>query len=173
MKNLVVLTIVLLLSSIGFCAASLDVYINGSAWNGMDDAVIGDTITFKFTNDGALGNFGTDFVAQASGQASYKAGTYEAAATSLGFFGTLTFTDLGNGAMVEGPQTFGLADPLLADGSLFKFDLSADAIGAIDFSATGIFNSLPTDIAGRINIIPEPMTVLLLGMGGLFLRRRK
>lgn len=173
MKNLAVLTIILLLSSVGFCAASLDIEINGVAWDGISDAKIDDVITFSFSNDGLLGNFGSDFVAQAAGQSSYVAGSYEAAATSLGFFGTLTFTDLGNGAMVEGPQTFGLTDPTLPDGSLFTFDLKADAIGVIDYSVSGIFNSLPTGIAGEINIIPEPMTILLLGMGGLFLRRRK
>ena len=64
-------------------------------------------------------------------------------------------------------------DPPLAAGPQFSFDY----IGAVGDNATISLFIDPeyTTPAATVNvtIVPEPMTIILLGLGGLFLRRRR
>jgi hypothetical protein len=63
--------------------------------------------------------------------------------------------------------------PAIAAGPQFNFDY----IGAIGDTATiSLFvdPEFTTPIASvNVTVVPEPMTILLLGLGGLFLRRRR
>jgi len=64
-------------------------------------------------------------------------------------------------------------DPPIAAGNQFSFDY----FGAIGDTATiSLFvdPEYTTPVASvNVTVVPEPMTVILLGLGGLFLRRRR
>ena len=62
---------------------------------------------------------------------------------------------------------------VIFDSIIFHCEAAGDAIinlYTVDFAATPVYSLIDSVI---IHQIPEPMTVLLLGLGGLFLRRRK
>jgi len=77
------------------------------------------------------------------------------------------------------PGTGALMDPI--NGTLysstyeFTFDTTVPTLlswgSATDWHTTG--GSITLGDAVMVNVVPEPMTVALLGLGGLFLRRRK
>lgn len=70
------------------------------------------------------------------------------------------------------PQGSGLTGTIY-DGIIFHCEALGDAVVnlySLDFSATPYYDLIDSVV---IHQIPEPMTVLLLGFGGLFLRRRR
>ena len=58
-------------------------------------------------------------------------------------------------------------------GTLADFGLSADAVGTVDINLYDGNLSLLDTATVTITDIPEPITMALLGLGGLFLRRKK
>ena len=84
------------------------------------------------------------------------------------------YTEAGWGTGFEFSASMGPAgDPAIAAGSQFSFDY----IGAVGDTATISVFADPeytTPVASvNVTVVPEPMTVILLGLGGLFLRRRR
>ena len=86
----------------------------------------------------------------------------------------VAYTEAGWGTGYEISASMGPAgDPAIAAGSQFSFDY----VGAVGDTATiSLFvdPEYTTPVASvNLTVVPEPMTVILLGLGGLFLRRRR
>ena len=84
------------------------------------------------------------------------------------------YTEAGWGTGFQLSASMGpTGNPPIAAGSQFSFDY----VGAVGDTATiSLFldPEYTTPVATvNITIVPEPMTVILLGLGGLFLRRRR
>ena len=90
--------------------------------------------------------------------------------------------DVAGGLGIDNP----LVLVMLTDVSPTPLPLEGLLVDNIDFHCTGLIDDQPTDVTlmlfdGLGNLldtqvihqIPEPMTMVLLGLGGLFLRRRK
>ena len=88
--------------------------------------------------------------------------------------------------LVLNGQAAGTTPPVAAGEVIYEFSFTADVMGLVVVDAAsgqwantaGVAAPGSEEVGGflpyaEFNVIPEPMTVLLLGMGGLFLRRRK
>ena len=86
---------------------------------------------------------------------------------------------VGDGLQVTGSATgFSLAPDQVAGVFGFDFHVPEDLAPSTWINITptaGTFNLVNFDLLPSIalHVIPEPMTIALLGLGGLFLRRRK
>jgi hypothetical protein len=162
MKKVLVLTLVLGLAAV----ANATVTLSSSAL----DVPMGTSVTLTVSSDTASSYGGyialTDLVAGAFGQMSILPGSgpdaaIEDEAIYPGYEGVWYFS----------AASFNPSDPIIA-GDHFQIDYTAQdgsslvAIQLWDFSEA---------VVQTINLqnTPEPMTLGLLGLGGLFLRRRK
>jgi hypothetical protein len=90
-----------------------------------------------------------------------KNGLYDAA----GDLGDNSGPDIYGGYFIQAKDGNGSVAPNLAAGDWFLFDISSSAPGTAKLEIYGQADTIIT--------LPEPMTIVLLGLGGLFLRRRK
>ena len=84
------------------------------------------------------------------------------------------YTEAGWGTGYELTVSMGPAgDPPIAVGTQFSLDY-AGVIGDTAMISLFVDPEYTTPVASvNVTVIPEPMTVILLGLGGLFLRRRR
>jgi len=175
MKKLLTLFLVLGLSSMA-SALTVNLSLDGSTSMGttldVDIADVGTAISLGIISDTAGQVYFTALVMN------------KGSATISNVVNTTKAGDLGAVADYSGTTqylyalTIGGTTVLPAVGVQFTFDLTPDSDLVVD-DTFDFWITVPDDSNGTpgqvvtVTIVPEPMTILLLGIGGLFLRRRK
>lgn len=175
MKNLLVLMLVLCVASLASAAVTLD---------GPVEIAPGDTITIIIAG-GAEEFEGSVFIDYAT----YGYDYYNNDFWTFSNYDVTDPTGIPSGSLSQIVQAYGglsftaanvTAGATVTAGDWFQFDLTL-ASGQTDYEENDMVD---LDIYGSdwttkgtggyaIKIVPEPMTMALLGLGGLFLRRRK
>lgn len=178
MKNVLAFALVLGISSVASAAMVFDVQVNGQPWQG-GDVKYSDVITVRLISDTdgapfAGGGFGDYTVDVSDGDLQEAALGADAAVLSIVPSATPT------------QRTRGFS--VLFTGSNFGATVPAGEYGLIVFHVPDLPNSSYIDVANtlgswngsfddrpavRLHVIPEPMTLSLLGLGGLGLLRRR
>jgi hypothetical protein len=195
MKKVLVLVLVLAMAT---AANAVTVDIEGSKTG----VLAGETITVSMSADTAADSYAISLGAtttSTAGDATAAIGTLNTGFDNINNAGTLRngmtnyngaryiLIDRINGSvLLESPS-------VAAEATLYSFELTIPT-GAVEsdtftiYAATGfgVFSPPPAGYAHQVSgstpgttnnlvltVIPEPMTIALLGLGGLFLRRRK
>lgn len=165
MKKLTVLILVLALTS---AANAVLIQVDGQVGETFD---VQEKVTISIVSEDALNWLGYLIVEEGGlGVLSNPVGTTLAGDPALA--GATPYTEAGWGDGYE-ITVAGSASFPVGVGTQLSFDFS----GALGDTATiSLFvdpeYSVPVASVG-VNVVPEPMTILLLGLGGLFLRRRR
>jgi hypothetical protein len=171
MKKLLVLMLVL--GMVSAANATVVFYYGDSDAGTSVDVVAGGSITLQVyddntTQDGYIAYWYVDW----GEPGTLTNGAYTANAGSSAVIAAYTETGVGTGYEM---QSMSVAD-----------DIAVGVQWTADFDATGLTQGQSATLSiydGRIgystadtltvNVVPEPLTIALLGLGGLFLRRRK
>ena len=179
MRRLLVLMLVLGMTSVA-SAATVAVYTNVTQGNidaltalnadgdaikiviGLDAASAGGNVGFSVDIENSTGATGTvlqplSWMMQATAKAAVPFG---AAGQTQGF----------NDGVIGMPAPVG--DWLQVDFTIPVGTVAGDPGGTVDIGYNGVLCGAAPAGAG-LPLVPEPMTIALLGLGGLFLRRRK
>jgi len=198
MKKLLALMLVLVFAS-SATANTVTIAVTASTGD-MDNIMPGDVLTLSCTADFATLAFGFRLITDDAPltptdlTGAMAAATINASLPMNVKDGSLYLVGAGNVLMDStGAATDGLAagcmpnimgNPVPAGQVVFSFpytvssDMGAGTInisygGALGWLKENVTNLKTTPSDTGINVVPEPMTVALLGLGGLFLRRRK
>jgi hypothetical protein len=179
MKKFICLVLVLSLASVSMAAFApvINILVNGEQWDGQSSAKPSDIITVQWleTEETLAGSFSGGFnmnVDLADGPTALWVlpgyGTFPPPTAEL--------VVVGDGIQVNLSLTYLLIDvpdnDILVEYSFHVPDGTPDSTW-INIDTTGVYGSIrQDDMDLRIHITPEPMTIMLLGLGGLFLRRR-
>jgi hypothetical protein len=182
MKKLMILTLVMLMASMATATISLEVDVADEK----DSYVYSDVITINLVTDDDVVGVLIDAIKDDAGGTAQEPQVFNTA-----FGSTIPGTLNVNGLLVEYMSANVTSVPTVpATGVLYSFeyhvpDVPHSTIITIETYADGSNYFLPwIDFLDgswaeghlaplEIHVTPEPMTVALLGLGGLFLRRRK
>lgn len=166
MKKILVILLVLAIATFASAAASLDIQVNGAAWGG-EDVQLGDRITVALvdTPGGFLGSWSVSPLATfAVSVGDYVAGSLFVVPQTLPGV-PFAAADVADGFQIQGSGTY-ILTAVPGDGIAAKFQFDTSAIGETAISFDGLYGTQDLSALGAtLNVIPEPMTVLLLGMG--------
>ena len=174
MKKLLALVLILAMASVS-SAATVDIVVNDTPWDGESSVYTSDIITITFYDDtGVAGPF-------AQFEMAVDHGDYVEDS-----FATVPGNFMGAPLAVTAPVEDGLVvagSPMWMPGTLapdglytvafhVPGDLEESTLINITFSG-GYLGADTSALSTAIHVVPEPMTIALLGLGGLFLRRRR
>ena len=187
MKRILILLLVVGLTSVVSAGVGMDIYVNNVLTGDGGAVTVGDTVKVVITATAPLA------YAAGGGFAEFNidvsAGTYnsDAVLTELGPYAptfspweqslpapTLIWTADGSGGGLKiNALPSSLAGPATA-GDMAWFTFTATGGTTIDPDYGSFDQVFHSDAAfDGVTLVPEPMTIALLGLGGLFLRRRK
>jgi hypothetical protein len=179
MKKFICLVLVLFLASVSMAAFAprIDILVNGNPWDGTSSVKPSDIITVRWleteeTNAGSFAsgfNMNVDLADEGKdlwvlpGYSTFPPPTAELVVSGDGIQVNLSLTYL----FVAVP-----ADDIIVSYTFHIPDGTPDSTW-IHIDTTGVYGSINQDHMDiEIHVTPEPMTIMLLGLGGLFLRRR-
>jgi hypothetical protein len=183
MKKLLILMLVLGLATAAN-AAALRLTYNGIDSNTAPASVLGTTITVDMRCDSALSGISKVDFSEGTSTGTLSLGDWQVATqnqTTPPEDGTLSGNDI-----IDAFASKSGAD-WAADSILYSFDYAVDAANG-GGTVVMLMSAAASDRAVRglttywygttldlepLTILPEPMTIALLGLGGLFLRRRR
>ena len=176
MKKLLILMLILGLASAAHAATmsfdgGTNITWSGTRWEIQQNT----TGTVLLEADVAATSFELQADLAGAGFVSGAVGTVNATFTSQGA-GTITGGSLrdvygsGTGSVAAGTALYDFT--ILSGGTVDDVITIVTATGGIPPKYTQL-NSVDVTDSMTITIVPEPMTIALLGLGGLFLRRRK
>jgi len=178
MRKLIALVLVLAIANVASAVVSYDILVNGEPWDG-SDVVPSDMITFTFVEgDATIPGGGFSNISLGPDHGDYQADSFEMV-TSGWLLNNLTVTSpVGDGFAVTGGSS-ALNLQVNPDG-IFRFvfhvpeDLEPSDIITIEATGGSYRGIAAVDLpAVQLHVIPEPATMALLGLGGLFLVRRR
>lgn len=184
MKKVLVTLLVLGLASAANAGLSLSV-------SGPTDAMnVGDTVSLSIVGADPVPGSDAPWVFVQGAAAGINGGTlvyggslsaYQDAESVAADLGQDVASMLADLAALGFPGLSDLSFATLADGSIPPAPLTGTLVDGITLTALQLGEATVTLLNGdfstadsvAVNVIPEPMTIALLGLGGLFLRRRK
>lgn len=176
MKNLMkksVVSAVLVLAVVSLASAGPAFTVGGASSANIG---VGGTVTVNLMTDGGASSLTLQQIADSASITGAASGLDLPAGWDWAAFRSLGTIVNSGGVLIENATgTINFGSPQV-DGVAYSFDYTVAAPLGETFTigpGTGT-NKLGGDIAGvTLTVIPEPMTVALLGLGCLFLRRKK
>ena len=168
MKKSLVLVLVLGVASVANAAY---IQIDGVSRSAAD-LFEGGTLVITIVGDDASSWLGY-IIVEEGGAGALGNATRLGAAGDIGAFSAYTEAGWGAGYELTAAMSPG-GVPAIAEGPQFTVDYSGGTLGqtaVISLFVDPEYGAPVSSVA--VTIVPEPMTVVLLGLGGLFLRRRK
>jgi len=182
-KLRICLAVVFLSSAALALTPALNIYVNGSPWDGINDISMSDIITVELIDTNPTIPFPLSDVELVISEGDYEAGSYEE-------YGFLSIDNLdivspvGEGFKLSGSATTIIGVTQFIDSNtIFRFDFHVpndatyeDVINIEMISGVYGNQNMGDDPAFDVTLligIPEPMSIALLGLGGLMLRRKR
>jgi hypothetical protein len=175
MKKLLILVLVLGLTSVASATISLNI-------SGTVDVTQGDTLTVDVSSDSSVQSGWIGYViVEEGGDGALSNPVIWQPHSGGGNAGNLAATSpySESGWGVGYYMIAGATDSSLAAGVQFSVDYDTSALDVGDSCIVSLWDDGVGYETGdeqgiaTINVVPEPATIALLGLGGLFLRRRK
>lgn len=176
-KSVVVLVLAMAPVAFGQFGPALDILVNGTPWDG-GSVTFSDEISVSFVEKGPVTAPGSFSVFELGiDPAGYIADSfmYHLPPGMLG--GVLELSETDTGLKIAGGALYSPATPLPGNGVLFEVKFHVPELNYSDYIEIPVSGGYgAADASGlttRIHYVPEPMTIALLGLGGLALLRRR